>query len=164
MKKLFAIALLAVLATGATACPKGYFPRNQSTAPGGGLSDVNCGGLDTSTGCGASNYGGGGLDNYGAGGLDNYGGGGLDNYNKGGLDNYNGGGLDNYGGGGLDNYNCGGLDTSPCGGMYTGNDLSRQYCSKIAPWPRYIQELLKRGKKTEAETFVRALRATGAWK
>jgi hypothetical protein len=180
MKNIVRVILLALTVSSAYACPKGYFPRNQSMAPGGGLSDVNCGGMDSTygSGCGADNKygGGGGLDDkYGSGGGldDKYGGGGGldDKYGgQGGLDNKygGGGGLDDKygGGGGLDDKygGCGGLDTSPCGGMYSGKDLSKQYCGKIPPWPRYIQELVKRGKTQEAEKFVRALRATSAWK
>jgi hypothetical protein len=179
MNKIIFVVLLYFVTCNIIACPEGYFPRNQSNFAGGGLSEVNCGGMDSTygSGCGAdSKYGGGGgLDTKygGGGGLDTKygGGGGLDTKygGGGGLDTKygGGGGLDTKhgGGGGLDSKygGCGGLDTSPCGGMYTGSNLSNQYCSNIPTWPRYIKELVESGNEHHADKFIQVLQGTGGW-
>jgi len=72
------------------------------------------------------------------------------------------GGLYTGPGGGLYTGPGGGLYTGPGGGMYTGPD-SDPYMAIHPPWPLYVNELRKMGKRKEAETIEKVLRKIG-WK
>lgn len=72
-----AVAMLAVSVPGASAQSHNTWPRNQSTAPGGGLSTGPGGGMSTGPGGGASTGPGGGLSTGPGGGLSTGPGGGM---------------------------------------------------------------------------------------
>ena len=140
-------------------CPRGSWPRDQYTGPGGGNSFDPGGGLYRGPGGGASTDPSGGL--YGGpDGAFNIGpGGGLYDGPGGGLYDGPGGGLYDGPGGHLYDGPGGGLYDGPGGGLYDGPGFS--YCSRMPPWAMLVKVLESKGKKREANLIRLKFRQAG---
>lgn len=131
------------------------WPRDRSTATGGGRSTARGGGLSTASRGGASTSSGGGMSTSSGGGLSTSSGGGLSTSSGGGLSTSSGGGLSTPSGGGLSTSRGGGLSTSPGGGLYTGS-CANPYRSNTPPMQMFISILRQRGLGHIANILARA--------
>jgi hypothetical protein len=131
------------------------WPRNLSTAQGGGLSTAQGGGMATSQygGMSTAQYGGMSTAQYGGMSTAQYGG--LSTAQYGGLSTAQYGGLSTAQYGGLSTAQYGGLSTAAGGGMST--SAVDAYRSNIPPWPVFLRELEARDYRAQGNLIRRYL-------